>query len=93
MEIVKKITQSRSKTSAVRFSESEYLELQKVSEMAGISMSSVMRQGTKLRIDELQREALKKEAERKEFVNEIMSKSCLNKTQKKEIMAAFNTLS
>ena len=56
-------------------------------------MSSVMRQGTKLRIDELQREALKKEAERKEFVNEIMSKSCLNKTQKKEIMAAFNTLS
>ena len=40
-------------------------------------MSDVIRQGTKIRINELQNEALKKEAERKRIdkINHIMAKS------------------
>lgn len=92
MAIVKKLTENRDKTSAVRFSESEYLDLQNAAEMAGVSMSDVIRQGTKIRINELQSEALKKEAERKELINHIMGKSFLTESQKQDILISFQKL-
>ena len=92
MAIVKKLTESRDKTCAVRFSQSEYLDLQNASEIAGVSMSDVIRQGTKIRINELQNEALKKEAERKELINHIMAKSFLTESQKQDILISFQKL-
>tara|TARA_B100000212_G_C27347347_1_gene521968 strand:- start:384 stop:692 length:309 start_codon:yes stop_codon:yes gene_type:complete len=91
MAIVKKLTESRDKTCAVRFAESEFSELKKASEMTGVSMSSIMRQGTKSRIDQIKLEALKKEAKLKELESEVMSKiTCLDKVQKQEMLAIFH---
>ena len=90
MSIVKN-TESRDKTCAVRLSDSEFFDLQKASEMTGSSMSSIMREGTRLKIERIHLEALEKEASRKQLENEIMSKlTCLDNEQKQELLASFH---
>ena len=71
MAIVKKLSESRDKTCAVRFSESEFKEVQRACELSGTSISSVLRSGARLMIEKIQLELLEKEAKRNEI--KIMS--------------------
>ena len=67
MAIVKKLSESRDKTCAVRFSESEFTEVQRACELSGTSISSVLRSGARLMIEKIQLELLEKEAKRNEI--------------------------
>lgn len=89
--IIRKNRESREKTCAVRLSDSEFFDLQKASEMTGSSMSSIIRDGTRLKIERIHLEELEKEAKRKDIESQIMSNiRCLDETEKKQLLESFN---